>query len=790
MSAHARIAPPLRVLELAQGVAGPVCGRMFSGLGHEVIKCEPPGGDYLRGGGLAGDDPDAALMASGFRVLNAGKRSLVVDLGSPAGARRARRLIEQADVVISDLDPAHLDRLGLRGEARRPGLVVVCFSSFGLDAAEPFTRPDSLLAESFGGLAAMIGEPERSPLSLGGEQTAYSAGFTGFLGAMVALGEPAGDLVDVALSDVAAYIDWKSDVSFDASGAAPRRTGVHSGRWRMLPVTDGWIGVIYQPEQWGAMVELVDDPRMRDPELGTEAGRDRLAARWWPAVEDWARPLTRRDVFERAQRAGLAFGMSMDVPDVVAAEQYLARGFVPSDPAAPLGPFFKSAELGWRTARAPELDELAGPSEPGFRAAGRIDRPRPAAALASGGAGADARPLTDMVVLDLGTITAGAAVGRLLADYGATVIKVEAPSHPDSFRSWIVSGLDPAAQPEVSPAFESNNAGKLGVSLDLKSAAGVRAFRELVTAADVVLENFRVGVTDRLGIDDASLRALKPGLVYLSLSSQGQDGPESHYRSYGSTLDMLSGLASVTGYDDGVPIWSSFDVNYPDQVVSLLGAGLVVHSWLSGVGTHIDLSQRETVSWTLADRIELFRATGATVPATGNSRPGAHPHDVYAVRGPDAWIAVACFTEAQRARLTTLLDSEGAAVNGAEGEHGLDAAMRAWAAGRDRAEALALLAQAGVPSAPVLGAEERARHPHFAARRVFLDGPTRRKGFPLVLEGYRPPDPARAPELGQHTESVLAEFAAGEASTRTAAPPGPAAPAPAPAPDDVRTATP
>src|SRR5689334_11275456 len=101
---------PLRVVELAQGVAGPVCGRLFAGLGHEVIKCEPPAGDYLRGDD---DSEDARVMAAGFGVLNAGKRSVVVDLDTTAGIRRAQELIASADVVLTDLDRDRLDELGL-----------------------------------------------------------------------------------------------------------------------------------------------------------------------------------------------------------------------------------------------------------------------------------------------------------------------------------------------------------------------------------------------------------------------------------------------------------------------------------------------------------------------------------------------------------------------------------------------------------------------------------------------------------------------------------------------------
>ncbi|OLT12172.1 hypothetical protein BJF78_24900 [Pseudonocardia sp. CNS-139] len=721
----------LRVVEIAQGFAGPVCGRLFAALGHDVVKCEPPDGDYLRGHGERGDA--ARLMAHGFAAVNAGKQSVVADPGTPDGLAVVRGLVDGADVVVTDLPPAEAERLGLLGDAR-PDLVTVSLTAFGLDARLPYARPDSLLAEAFGGLAVMIGEPDERPLALGGEQTAHAAGIVGFLGATLALERVrrglGGDVVDVSLADVAAYVDWKSDVAYATTGVVPRRSGVKGGRWRMVRASDGWVGVIYQPEQWAAMVELVGHPLLADPAMAEEPVRDERAARWWPVVEAWVRARTRRDVFEQAQRLGLAFGMSMDVADLARSAQYRARGFVRPGPGGTpqVGALFRADGLGWTDGEAPALDEH-GPAVP-RTAPARTDRRGDA-------------PLAGMVVLDLGTITAGAATGRLLADYGATVIKVEAPDRPDSFRWWAVPDGDPGG---VSPVFESNNAGKLGIALDLKSAAGRAEFLRLVAAADVVLENFRVGVTRRLGIDDAALREVNPDLVYLSLSSQGQDGPEAAYRSYGSTLDMLSGLSSVTGYDGSVPMWSSVDVNYPDQVVSLLGAAVVAYCWTRGVGTHVDVAQRECVSWTLADRIRDHGTGGGVATATGNRRPGAAPHDVYPCAEPDTWVAVACFTDGQRAALAALVGGDPA---------DLDAAVAAWTATRPREQAVRDLAAAGVPCAPVLAADERARHPHFARRRVFLDDPERRKGFPFVMQRYRPPDPGRAPLLGEHNATVV-----------------------------------
>ncbi|MFI0424237.1 CoA transferase [Spongiactinospora sp. 9N601] len=732
---------PLRVVEVSEGIAAQVCGRLFAGFGHAVTKCEPPGGDPLR----TVEPVDASGLSYTFAALNADKHSVEVDLTGHGGPLRG--LLADADVLITDLGPAAARAAGLSAARLReefPGLVVVSLTPYGLDDPRSDRFGDSFLAECAGGLAAMVGEPDRSPLALGGEQTAHAAAFTAFFGAMLALRRPGGDVADVALCDVAAYIDWKSDITYAHNGAVPTRTGASAGIWRILRAADGWVGVVYQPAQWDAVAALVGDPALADPRLREDRGRFELADQWWPAVERWAARLPMREIYALAQRAGLPFGYSVDVAELVSTPQYLERGFISGADGRPgIGPIVRSAELGWRNGPPPAPGQAAVPAtEPAAR---QVADP----------------PLAGVTVLDLGTITAGAATGRLLADYGATVIKVESMNRPDSFRLW------PSTRPdatdggmEESPLFESNNAGKLGITLDLKTAEGRAAMRELVATADVLIENFTVGVTERLGVDYPTLREINPRLVYLSLSSQGQTGPEARGRSYGSTLDLLSGLASVTGYDEGHPIWSSADLNYPDQIVSFFGAALVVYCLNQEVGgTHLDLSQRELVTWTLADRIARYLDTGEVATPTGNRRPGSTPHDAYRCAGDDQWVGIACRHDAERAALARLIGAEELAGRPAGWwltEHEtVDAAITRWTRDRTKADCVRELTEAGVPCAPVVSADERAGDPHFQRRRVFLPGVPRRKGFPLRLCEYEPPDPGPAPSLGQHNAVVL-----------------------------------
>ncbi|MUN35135.1 CoA transferase [Actinomadura litoris] len=734
----------LRVVELGDGVAVQVCGRLFAGLGHHVTRCEAPGGDPLR----RREPVDANGLGHTFAALNADKRSVQIDLESRDGRARLSALLAAADIVITALGPARAAETGLAAERLRadhPGLAVVAITSYGMADPRSDAHADSLLAESYGGLAAMVGEPDREPLTLGGEQTAHAAAFVGFYGSMLAALRPGGDVVDVALCDVAAYIDWKSDVVYAETGVVPGRTGTNSGRWRTVRAADGWVGIIFLPEQWDAFISLIGDPALEDPELRGDQVRFERMDSWWPVVERWAARRPKREIYRDAQRLGLPFGYGADIADLASDPQYQARSFFP-EPGRD-GALAPLKGLPWRF----------GPP-PGLSGIDEVPVPRPAPPPADG---ADRAPLEGVVVLDLGTITAGAATGRLLADYGATVIKIESRGRPDAFRLWPSPTSGDAEVTEESPLFESNNAGKLGITLDLKSEDGRAEMRRLVARADVLIENFTVGVTRRLGIDPPTLHEVNPDLIYLSLSSQGQSGPESGVRSYGSTLDLLSGLASVTGYPGGGPMWSSADINYPDQLVSLFGAGMIAYCVAQGLrGTYLDVSQRELVSWTLADRIAEHLAAGTVPQPTGNRRPGSTPHDVYRCSGDDQWIAIACTTDAERAALAALVGAGHMADMPAswwERDHEeVDGAITRWTRGRSKQECLRELTRAGVPAAPVQSARERAEDPHFRLRRVFLDGPRRQKGYPLRLLGHEPRQPRPAPRLGEHDADARA----------------------------------
>lgn len=361
-------------------------------------------------------------------------------------------------------------------------------------------------------------------------------------------------------------------------------------------------------------------------------------------------------------------------------------------------------------------------------------------------------PLAGCRVLDLGIITAGAATSALLADLGAEVIKVESPSYRDPFRIW-KSGPADENTGDRPLFFRSTNRNKAGISIDLKQPGGRAAFLRLVEKSDVVVENFRRGVLERLGLGMADLAVANPRIILASVSSQGENGPDAAHVSYGTTLEAVAGLAWLTGYEGDAPVVSGRDLNYPDQVAALFSAAMVATAWrmcrASGAGTHLDISQRELTSYLVGE------AFMASTPAArrGNSDPAALVQDCF--RAADgAWVAVTVLP-AMRAAVERLLDL----VSGQTAEQ-LRGALTAWIAAGSGTARVAALVEVAIPAALSLDgngvAAAEGEFWHHAIKT--LRGVQKVKGFPFTLATSPLAIHRDAPHIGEDTRQVLTEL--------------------------------
>jgi crotonobetainyl-CoA:carnitine CoA-transferase CaiB-like acyl-CoA transferase len=343
-------------------------------------------------------------------------------------------------------------------------------------------------------------------------------------------------------------------------------------------------------------------------------------------------------------------------------------------------------------------------------------------------------PLSGVRVLDFGLLTAGANTSAMLADLGADVLKIESGAYLDPFR--VVGKMDEAdGWWNRSPQFRFTNRNKRGLALNLKHPAGQRVIRELAKHCDVVVENFRRGVLDRAGLGYKDLSAINPRLVFAAISSQGDTGPERMNVSFGSTLDATSGIAALTGYDGETPCISGMDVNYPDQIVSLFAAGIVVTAVMearrTGCGCFLDFSQREVASFTLGEEIVAAAADPARrIGRRGNAEEGMAQQDAYRCRD-GRWVAVTLAVP--------------------------DSGLEAWCAARDSSAAVTELLARGVATAPCNDGADLLRDQALAGVTL-VRGEALVKGLPYRLDGKGAVIERTAPDLGQHTAEVLREL--------------------------------
>jgi benzylsuccinate CoA-transferase BbsF subunit len=346
--------------------------------------------------------------------------------------------------------------------------------------------------------------------------------------------------------------------------------------------------------------------------------------------------------------------------------------------------------------------------------------------------------LEGLRVVEFGSYAAGPHIGKMLANFGATVVHVESLARPDGFRMQYppYKGREPGI--DRGGCFAYFNDSKLGVTLDLKNAQGLEVARRLARWADVVIENMRPGVIDRLGLGYAALSADRSDLVMLSTCNMGQTGPRADTPGFGSQLTALAGVCGLTGERDGPP--TVLYGPYIDFIASTLGAVAVLAALeqrrRTGRGCAIDVSQYEAGLMFIAGPLLEYHRSGRVAARSGNDDPDASPHGAYRCAG-DGWIALSCWSRAEFGALGRAVgrpewsgDARYAALAGRRAEAAqIDAALCAWLRGRDAAEAAATLQQAGVHAHAVNTMADLFGDPQLAAR-----GHWRRRRHPVIGE--------------------------------------------------------
>jgi crotonobetainyl-CoA:carnitine CoA-transferase CaiB-like acyl-CoA transferase len=782
---------PHRVLDLTDGGAG-LCGQMLADLGADVVLIEPPGGVASRmEGPYAGDvaHPDQSLA---FWAVHRGKRSLVLDLTREAGRRELRALAATADVLVESQPVGWLASSGLGAE--NPGLVTVSISAFGQSGPKSRWAATDLTATAASMALYLTGDEDRAPVVCSVPQAFLNAGADAAVGALIALRERArsgrGQHVDVSAQASMMMTTQSMVLSHGWGDRQLRRSGgglrVGERRIRFVyPCKDGYVNFTFLfgnaigplTARFFAWMheEGFADEALRDihwPRFGVTLlgeGRSPELERATAAIEAFTRAHTKAELYAGAAARRLLLVPLSDAADLAHSAQLAARAYWTPvahaerpDPIRYPGPFAKLSETPIRYRRPPpRLDEHAAE----IRAEASRARPAPPASGAP-----DAAPLAALKVLDLSWVYAGPAIGRVLAEWGATVVKVESAAPLDALREGLpfkdgVGGFERSAN------YANANVGKLGLGLNLKRPGALEVVRRLVRWADVVVENFTPRVLPKLGLAYPQLRELNPRVILLSTCVNGQTGPEASLAGYGTMGASLAGFGFLVGWPDrspSAPFLAYSDYVSPRFATAALLAALA-HRDRTGAGQAIDVSQAESSIHLLGAAMLDYQVNGRVQRARGND-VGYAPSGVYPCAGDDRWIALAAPNDARFDALAALVGPAlrdarfASAAARVEERAALDAAIAAWTAPRERDELEAELQGAGVPAHRVSTSADLFADPQLAARGHFVvcehpelgPVPVESARIRLSRSAHRTAWPG--PTLGQHNQRVLSEL--------------------------------
>lgn len=601
----------INVIEVTDHVRGRYCGRLFAELGANVTRfaasAHPPSPD------------DLWLDANKHHSPESRK----------GGAADVELLLASADVLIEDGPLASLQL----HQARNPRLVHVSVTPFGLDGPWADREGTDIIVAALSGIAGINGYADGTPLREPGPQTEMVGALMGFIGTLTALEERdrsgLGQLVETSSMEAMINVLAPAIIQWSYTGSGPKRR--ERGADALFRCADGWISLFISANKaWENTVSVLEVPlEPGDARFTTELGRRVNARAMRELLEPILRTKTRHDLFSLLSPMRVVCGMVMEPKDLLHDEHLVARKafatIAGSDKQIPRVPI--------RT-RGEELNDTLGTRIPAPK------RTVPAGLKTKPGR----LPLEHIVVTDLTQAWAGSYAMQLLADFGATIIKIESRTRPDPWRGGFKGERGLQAYPTDGPGerpynrmwlANSVNRNKLGITLDLSEPEGRELFLRLVRQSDVVAENFTPRVLPNFDLGYDRLRQEKSDIILLSMPGYGLDGPYSDYPAIGGTIEPMSGNAALLGEPDGMPQTSG--LMYPDAVAGLHGAAAVLAALrrraATGEGSHMEISQHEAM---LSMTAAFYVHDGGPVPA-GNADPMGSGERIE--RFGDAWVA-------------------------------------------------------------------------------------------------------------------------------------------------------
>ena len=633
----------LRVIDLTDP-SGVFATRVLADLGADVIRIEPADGGSVRRYAPFVDGEPGVERGYYHQYHNAGKRSVVLDFAREADLELMHELLESADVLVESGMPGRLERFGLdlaALAARFPELIYVSISPFGQDGPWAGRQGSDLIAAASGGILGISGSPDEPPIQGAADPAWKLASLLGAAGAVIGWfgvrrgGKGAWIDISVQEATTMMVLQTLNPCIYTLDKRAPVRQGFYGPFFRCA---DGrYVSAASPPaslpdlQAWAAKRGVALKEGASGVEVMAQIAASTTADEVMRLVEDlgvMGLPVSRFEDFATNAHF-VAFGQFADVfsPALGTTLSFSRtpvaglRGDAPPRPAPKLGEHTAEVIAEVQRGRA---SRQAAPSASDFD---------------------PARPLAGLRVLDFSWVLAGPLGTRILANFGAEVIRVESAARLDSIRRG-------GRTPNTAGLFNDANTGKKSISLDLTRPRARDIAKRLAATADVVINNFRPGVLDRMGLGYDVLKEVNPAIVVVHMPGCGTEGPWASRPTFGNIVMAASGLNEISGFE-GAPPWG-LCCAYPDftspylLVMQVLAA--IHHRDLTGEGMEIVLDQLSSMVSLLGAEWMRFSHEGR-LPRNANRSPNYCPHGVYPAAGADRWIAIAVADDDEFARL-------------------------------------------------------------------------------------------------------------------------------------------
>lgn len=760
----------LRILDLSSNIAGPYASKLYLDAGAQVTKIEPPGGDPLRHWtasqqNLAADEPSPL-----FQYLNAGKKSIVLDPRDAQDRARFGAFAERADIVIEDWGAEGLEVRGLSPDSwleANPRLSIVRISPWGQLGPWAKRAANDFTLQAATGSVEYRGLRDRQPVAAGGRLGDWIAGSFACVAALAAwrsarqTGE--GQIVD--LSSFEAMIQCLTVFGDLGSqffgGLIPRSVEIPS----IEPTSDGHVGVCTMTgQQWTdfcAMLgqqELAQDPRFLEAHERMEQ-IDFIQG----VVQTWTRQRTTNKIIELCELLRIPVAPIGNGKELPGFDHMIARGSFQRTPGGFLQP-----RAPWRLetaepapiGRTPSLDE---DREPLLRSLEKAPAKNTDAPLG----GADL-PFAGLRIVDLTAFWAGPYTTSILSDFGADVIKVESIQRPDGMR--FAGSVRNDVLWEWSHVFHGTNPGKRDVTLRLDHEKGLELLKRLIADADILIENFSARVMPAFGLDEKTVKALNPRVVFVRMPAFGLDGPWRDRAGFAMTVEQVSGLAWVTGYED-LPLVVRGACDPLGSAHTVFAIGLALEERRrTGRGQVVEVALIEPALAVAAEQVIEYSAYGVLLGRSANAMPHGAPQGLFESRAESERVAVSVSSDEEWRGLCRVLDADDWRLSeelsthpGRLAKHDmLSARLSAWIRTRSRDDVIRALLAEGVPASASINNHALMPNPQLTARRFFqtlkhpITGETRYPTFPATFSGWeRDLHRGPPPTLGQHNREVL-----------------------------------